>query len=88
MAVTLPLQIGKAGRHIPECYQHKASLIYQQIQSGIHYQKIGGKKLRCNPAIVSFPLGRRYRLVAIYDIKRAITVKIMTHESYNSFYRR
>ena len=88
MIAILPFHKQKSGRHLPTCHQQKALMICQQILSGIHYQKVGGKKLRCNPAIVSFPLGRRYRLVASYKSSQVRSMSVMTHEAYNNFYRR
>jgi hypothetical protein len=63
----------------------KARKIIAQIKSGVHYQDLGGKKIKCSKNVVSIPLSRRYRILCVNEGDRLIAKRVLSHEDYNKF---
>jgi hypothetical protein len=54
---------------IPVCHQQLALQIDEQLNEGISFKKLGGKKIRRCSDLIRFKIGRDFRLV--YSLKQA-----------------
>lgn len=68
---------------LPKRVQVKASQLRQQLEGGLHWSQIGGRKLTDSRAQVVFELPAHYRLICWYRGKTLYRTKAVSHERYN-----
>jgi len=59
---------------IPACHQQLAKDIDSQLNAGVSFKQLGGKKIRRCSDLVRFKIGRDFRLV--YSLKEAKLVPV------------
>lgn len=61
----------------------KARLIVLQLEDGIPYWQLRGKRLRKDRSIISIPVGPRWRLVASLETGTPQLQELVSHSNYN-----
>ena len=66
-----------------------AERVLARLQAGTPYWQLGGKRLRFEDrALISIPVGRRYRLLCQAGAGGLHPFSLLTHESYNAAHNR
>jgi hypothetical protein len=70
-------------RRLPDWVLEKAESIIRAIETGTHFQALGGKRLNFDHTRIAIPVGPLYRMIAI-EINGVLKIKrILSHEDYN-----
>lgn len=72
---------------IPQSITQKANRCLKQLQGGLSFRQLHGKRLKCNPSLVSIPLGS-YRLLCIYQHQTLCEALVLSHAAYDDCLRR
>jgi|DewCreStandDraft_4_1066084.scaffolds.fasta_scaffold255670_2 hypothetical protein len=73
---------------LPEHIKCKAVSIIQALENGMHFQKLGGKRMEFDRNLISIPVGFSYRMVARDDDGNIVIHHLVSHEQYNKLIRR
>ena len=49
--------------HLPFCHIQKAEYIHHQLNAGMHYNCLGGKRIKQAPSFIRFKIGQGWRLL-------------------------
>lgn len=60
---SLPKILSNSHYSIPQCHLTRALQLHQQLRHGVPYTYLGGVRLRQNPQLVRFKIGRNFRLL-------------------------
>ena len=75
---------GIATHCVPDRVLDKARHIIGLLEQGTPYWQMRGKRLHRNRSVISIPVGRRWRLLAL-DANGSLRPKeLLSHESYNN----
>jgi hypothetical protein len=70
---------------VPPEARVKTKSVLRRLDEGIHFVKLGGKKLwedRGKQSVV-IPVGRKHRMICRLEDGKVTPVKVITHEAYN-----
>lgn len=68
---------------VPAKVRRKAEAIMAKIDAGEPVNALGGKRLKHDRSVVSFPLGRRWRMLAKFEDGKLEPLEVMSHEQYS-----
>ncbi|WP_052761238.1 hypothetical protein [Sedimenticola thiotaurini] len=60
---TLQDILNTCSAQVPFCYLQKALELDKKLSEGTPYTELGGKRIRHNPNLIRFKIGRRFRLL-------------------------
>ena len=66
----------------------KTRRIMAQMDQGVPYWKLRGKRLKPHRKMISIPIGLHWRLVGKEQNGRIVWKQLLSHESYNSMLHR
>lgn len=75
---------GVAVHPVPLHVLKKASSIIQRLEQGVPYWRMHGKRLQRDRTVISIPVGRRYRLLAVEQDGRVHPRELLSHGDYNN----
>lgn len=70
-------------QHAPAWILAKARLIILKIERGVSFQALKGKRMSYDRNVVSIPIGRSWRLLAICKEDACLPQRLLTHQDYN-----
>jgi hypothetical protein len=75
-------------RHIlvnrtPPAVLQRARQVIERLEQGVPYWRLRGKRLRCNRELISIPVGRKWRILAIDCSGRIVPAEVLSHARYN-----
>jgi hypothetical protein len=75
---------GIAVHPVPVYVLEKACHIVRQLEQGVPYWRIRGKRLQRDRTTISIPVGRRYRLLAVEREGTVRPCELLSHGDYNN----
>ena len=70
----------------PPYILEKARRIVLQLERGVPYWQLRGKRLRKDRSIISIPVGPRWRLVASVEAGKPQLQELVSHSNYNGLF--
>jgi hypothetical protein len=74
---------GVSVRSVPNYVLEKARSIICRLEAGIPYWRMHGKRLQRDRSVISIPVGRHYRLLAVDRDGRVSPCELLSHALYN-----
>ncbi|MBL7163814.1 MAG: hypothetical protein ISS57_14535 [Anaerolineales bacterium] len=68
---------------VPKQVLKKARQVICRLDDGNPYWKLRGKRLNHDRDVISIPVGRRWRILALWQDGEAVPQAILSHERYN-----
>lgn len=68
----------------PSHVLRKARQVVAQMEKGLPYWKLRGKRLKRNRKVISIPVGRRWRLVGLDEEGTTTLKELLSHAQYNT----
>lgn len=75
---------GVSVRSVPEHVLEKARLIVCRLDEGVPYWQMRGKRLQRDRTVISIPVGRHYRLLAVDRNGQVSPRELLSHAGYNN----
>lgn len=73
---------------IPTCHQQLAKDIDNQLNAGVSFKQLGGKKIRRCSGLVRFKIGRNFRLVYSLKAAKPVPVLIVSRQHFDKKIKR
>lgn len=74
---------GIQAERIPGNILAKAQKLIQKMERGVSYTTFRGKRLSCNRSLISIPVGRKWRMLAIERPEGIQVLAVLSHAKYN-----
>ena len=74
---------GIQAEKIPGNILAKAQKLIQKIERGVSYTTFRGKRLTCNRSLISIPVGRKWRMLAMDKPEGVQVFAVLSHANYN-----
>jgi hypothetical protein len=75
---------GIAVHPVPGHVLEKAGSIIRRLEQGVPYWRMHGKRLQRDRTVISIPVGRRYRLLAVEKDGCVHPRELLSHGDYNN----
>lgn len=72
-------------RGLPTHVVQKSRYILDELEKGKHFSKLHGKRMAFDRAVISVPVGLRYRMLCQEEQGRILPVMVLSHEDYNAY---
>jgi len=69
---------------VPDHILLKAGSIIRRLEQGVPYWRMHGKRLQRDRTVISIPVGRRYRLLAVERDGLVHPRELLSHGDYNN----
>lgn len=76
---------GIEAKRLPGWVLTKAAGIITALETGTHFQAVGGKRMNYNKSTISIPVGPLYRMLAVEEDGILKIKRVMSHEDYNKY---
>jgi hypothetical protein len=85
---TIQQLFGSTKYQIPACHQQLALGIDEQLNAGVSFKQLGGKKIRRCSDLIRFKIGRDFRLVYSLKGTKPVPVFIVSRQHFDKKIKR
>lgn len=85
---TIQHVIQESKQQLPSCHIEHALEIDRLLHAGKSYQDLKGKKIRCNPSLIRFKIGRGFRLIYQFKNQQLHAFAIVSRQHFEKQIKR